>query len=109
MQGKHTALCLPIPQANSIQVWDVLRGERVGTLQGHDNRVSCLGVSNDALSLCTGSWDSMVRSVFLSLLLIYAVDLSARILVFILVFENNMDTLYRGLCFYPPTLHYTDG
>jgi hypothetical protein len=32
----------------------------VGTLQGHDNRVSCLGVSNDALSLCTGSWDSMV-------------------------------------------------
>jgi WD40 repeat protein len=46
-----------------IQVWDVLRGERVGTLQGHDNRVSCLGVSNDALSLCTGSWDSMVSSV----------------------------------------------
>jgi guanine nucleotide-binding protein G(I)/G(S)/G(T) subunit beta-1 len=44
-----------------LQVWDVLRGERVGTLQGHDNRVSCLGVSNDALSLCTGSWDSMVR------------------------------------------------
>jgi hypothetical protein len=38
----------------------VLRGERVGTLQGHDNRVSCLGVSNDAMSLCTGSWDSMV-------------------------------------------------
>lgn len=32
----------------------------MGTLQGHDNRVSCLGVSNDALSLCTGSWDSMV-------------------------------------------------
>jgi len=46
-----------------LQVWDVLRGERVGTLQGHDNRVSCLGVSNDALSLCTGSWDSMVRVI----------------------------------------------
>lgn len=45
---------------NTPQVWDVLRGERVGTLQGHDNRVSCLGVSNDAMSLCTGSWDSMV-------------------------------------------------
>ncbi|OBW68444.1 MAG: Aldo/keto reductase [Aureobasidium pullulans] len=43
------------------KVWDTLRGERVGTLQGHDNRVSCLGVSNDALSLCTGSWDSMLR------------------------------------------------
>jgi WD40 repeat protein len=47
------------------QVWDVLRGERVGTLQGHDNRVSCLGVSNDALSLCTGSWDSMVRHTWI--------------------------------------------
>ena len=47
------------------QVWDTLRGERVGTLQGHDNRVSCLGVSNDAMSLCTGSWDSMV-SCFLT-------------------------------------------
>lgn len=42
------------------KVWDVLRGERVGTLSGHDNRVSCLGVSNDGISLCTGSWDSYV-------------------------------------------------
>lgn len=51
---------------NTLQVWDVLRGERVGTLQGHDNRVSCLGVSNDALSLCTGSWDSMVSMILTS-------------------------------------------
>ena len=42
------------------QVWDVLRGERVGSLSGHENRVSCLGVSNDGISLCTGSWDSTV-------------------------------------------------
>jgi len=41
----------------------VLRGERVGTLTGHDNRVSCLGVSNDGISLCTGSWDSTVSSL----------------------------------------------
>jgi guanine nucleotide-binding protein G(I)/G(S)/G(T) subunit beta-1 len=54
---------LPGIKANIYQVWDVLRGERVGTLQGHDNRVSCLGVSNDALSLCTGSWDSMVSFI----------------------------------------------
>lgn len=47
------------------KVWDVLRGEKVGTLQGHDNRVSCLGVSNDAMSLCTGSWDSMVSTGWL--------------------------------------------
>lgn len=44
------------------QVWDVLRGDRVGNLNGHENRVSCLGVSNDGMSLCTGSWDSTVSS-----------------------------------------------
>ncbi len=37
-----------------------MKGDRVGILAGHDNRVSCLGVSNDGLSLCTGSWDSLV-------------------------------------------------
>lgn len=36
------------------------RGEKVGSLVGHENRVSCLGVSNDGISLCTGSWDSLV-------------------------------------------------
>ena len=41
-------------------MWDVTRGEKVGSLVGHDNRVSCLGVSNDGMSLCTGSWDSLV-------------------------------------------------
>jgi hypothetical protein len=44
------------------QVWDVTRGEKVGSLVGHENRVSCLGVSNDGISLCTGSWDAFVRS-----------------------------------------------
>ncbi|MCJ1268898.1 guanine nucleotide-binding protein subunit beta 1 [Lobaria immixta] len=43
------------------KVWDVLRGDRVGSLNGHENRVSCLGVSNDGMSLCTGSWDSYLR------------------------------------------------
>jgi len=38
----------------------VLRGEKIGSLNGHENRVSCLGVSNDGISLCTGSWDSLV-------------------------------------------------
>ena len=45
------------------QVWDTLRGEKVGSLNGHENRVSCLGVSNDGISLCTGSWDSLVSFV----------------------------------------------
>jgi guanine nucleotide-binding protein G(I)/G(S)/G(T) subunit beta-1 len=42
-------------------VWDSLKGEKVYTLQGHDNRVSCLGVSSDGMALCTGSWDSTLR------------------------------------------------
>ncbi|PWN27068.1 heterotrimeric G-protein beta subunit (G-beta, Gpb) [Jaminaea rosea] len=39
-------------------VWDTMKGERVGVLSGHENRVSCLGVSGDGMALCTGSWDS---------------------------------------------------
>ena len=42
-------------------VWDTLKGERVGVLTGHENRVSCLGVSIDGMALCTGSWDSTLR------------------------------------------------
>jgi guanine nucleotide-binding protein G(I)/G(S)/G(T) subunit beta-1 len=42
-------------------VWDTLRGERVQILTGHQNRVSCLGVSNDGFALCTASWDSNLK------------------------------------------------
>ncbi len=42
-------------------VWDTFKAERVGTLTGHENRVSCLGVSADGYSLCTGSWDSTLK------------------------------------------------
>lgn len=42
-------------------VWDVLKGGRVSQLTGHENRVSCLGVSSDGMALCTGSWDSFLR------------------------------------------------
>jgi len=49
-----------------VQVWDVTRGEKVGSLVGHENRVSCLGVSNDAISLCTGSWDALVSFSFVN-------------------------------------------
>lgn len=42
-------------------MWDTLKGERVGVLAGHENRVSCLGVSQDGMALCTGSWDSMLK------------------------------------------------
>ena len=42
-------------------VWDTMKGERVGVLTGHDNRVSCLGVSSDGMALCTGSWDGSLK------------------------------------------------
>ncbi|KAI8991961.1 WD40-repeat-containing domain protein [Mycotypha africana] len=42
-------------------VWDTLRGERVAVLSGHENRVSCLGISTDGRALCTGSWDNLLK------------------------------------------------
>uniref|UniRef100_A0A7S2DHL8 Guanine nucleotide-binding protein subunit beta-like protein n=1 Tax=Haptolina brevifila TaxID=156173 RepID=A0A7S2DHL8_9EUKA len=42
-------------------VWDTLTGKQVGCLAGHDNRVSCLGISKDGSALCTGSWDSFLK------------------------------------------------
>ncbi|KAI2658946.1 Guanine nucleotide-binding protein G(I)/G(S)/G(T) subunit beta-1 [Labeo rohita] len=42
-------------------VWDTLKGERAGVLAGHDNRVSCLGVTDDGMAVATGSWDSFLR------------------------------------------------
>ena len=35
----------------NVNVWDTLKGERVGVLTGHENRVSCLGVSSDGMAL----------------------------------------------------------
>jgi guanine nucleotide-binding protein G(I)/G(S)/G(T) subunit beta-1 len=41
--------------------WDTIKGERLYSLEAHDNRVSCLGVNNDGTALCTGSWDSLLK------------------------------------------------
>lgn len=32
-----------------------------GILAGHDNRVSCLGVTENGMAVGTGSWDSFLR------------------------------------------------
>ncbi|KAF3840708.1 hypothetical protein F7725_006570 [Dissostichus mawsoni] len=32
-----------------------------GVLAGHDNRVSCLGVTDDGMAVSTGSWDSFLK------------------------------------------------
>ncbi|XP_026949058.1 guanine nucleotide-binding protein G(I)/G(S)/G(T) subunit beta-3 isoform X2 [Lagenorhynchus albirostris] len=42
-------------------VWDSMKCERVGILSGHDNRVSCLGVTADGMAVATGSWDSFLK------------------------------------------------
>lgn len=42
-------------------VWDVLREERVTVLSGHDNRIACLGVTDDGVALATGSWDTSLK------------------------------------------------
>ncbi|MBN3316933.1 GBB protein, partial [Atractosteus spatula] len=42
-------------------IWDTLKAERVGVLSGHDNRVSCIGVTSDGMAACTGSWDSFLK------------------------------------------------
>lgn len=43
--------------------WDVLGAtdKQVYQLQGHDNRVSCLGVAPNGEALCTGSWDTNLK------------------------------------------------
>jgi guanine nucleotide-binding protein G(I)/G(S)/G(T) subunit beta-1 len=65
-------------------VWDCLKGERVGVLAGHENRVSCLGVSGDGMALCTGSWDSVLKVIFLLTL----VRWKSRLMVGGFIFQN---------------------
>lgn len=42
-------------------VWDVLKAEIVGKLEGHSNRESGIRASPDGLAVCTGSWDSTMK------------------------------------------------
>jgi guanine nucleotide-binding protein G(I)/G(S)/G(T) subunit beta-1 len=42
-------------------VWDTQLGVNVASLAGHENRVSCLGVSPDGRALVTGSWDTFLK------------------------------------------------
>ena len=45
---------------NSI-IWDVLTGTKAGALAGHENRVSCLGMTECGNAIATGSWDASLR------------------------------------------------
>mmetsp|Transcript_10159 Transcript_10159/g.25753 ORF Transcript_10159/g.25753 Transcript_10159/m.25753 type:complete len:346 (-) Transcript_10159:155-1192(-) len=51
----------------STHAWDTLKPNQSAPAfshekgQGHENRVSCLGVSADGSALCTGSWDTLLK------------------------------------------------
>lgn len=42
-------------------VWETQHGSMLQNLNGHENRVSCIGVSDDGMALCTGSWDTFLK------------------------------------------------
>lgn len=45
-------------------VWDTCVANNVApvhVIQAHDNRVSCLGVQESGVALCTGSWDTLLK------------------------------------------------
>ncbi|ESO09665.1 hypothetical protein HELRODRAFT_92225 [Helobdella robusta] len=44
-----------------VQLFDSIKLEKAGQLLGHENRVSCLGVTESGNALATGSWDSVLK------------------------------------------------
>jgi len=42
-------------------VWDTVYATLVQQLKSHDNRVSCLGITQNGQALCTGSWDNLLK------------------------------------------------
>jgi guanine nucleotide-binding protein G(I)/G(S)/G(T) subunit beta-1 len=62
----------------SVQVWDTLKGasgvalvawlmrrakgDRCGSLSGHENRCSAIGVSPDGMALASASWDASLKA-----------------------------------------------
>nr|CAH8849052.1 unnamed protein product [Trichobilharzia regenti] len=46
---------------HAMNIWDVLKGQRISILYCHENRISSLRVSPDGTAICTGSWDTTLR------------------------------------------------
>ena len=42
-------------------IWDTLKGEVVGTLDGHNNRIVKVKSSNNGFGVLTGSWDETIK------------------------------------------------
>ena len=64
---------------HTVNVWDVLKGNRVYILYAHENRVSCLGVSPDGTALCTGSWDNTLKVSLVVILFVLILYVPSRI------------------------------
>jgi len=45
----------------NVVAWDTLLGVVSENIFGHENRVSCVGVTDDGKALCTGSWDTLLK------------------------------------------------
>jgi len=51
-----------LPQ--NVVIWDSLKAERkgaIGSKEGHEKRVTSIGISGDGTSLCTASWDTSLK------------------------------------------------
>lgn len=42
-------------------IWDTLKAEIVGKLEGHSSRISGVKTSPDGMAVCTGSWDATLK------------------------------------------------
>jgi len=42
-------------------VWDTPKADRAGVVAGHDNCISCLGVSDDGMAVVKGTWTSLLN------------------------------------------------
>lgn len=46
---------------NDIHYWDTLKTTPLGTLRGHENRITSLSMSPNGMALASCSWDNNVR------------------------------------------------
>lgn len=46
----------------NVIAWDLLKGEDLATLSEHGGKISCLNVDKDGVTLCTGSWDNLLKT-----------------------------------------------
>jgi len=44
-----------------VVVWDSLNGSLLWSLDGHTDRISCMGVNVDGTALCTGGWENYLK------------------------------------------------